>query len=212
MLHNIYDNCLVYSRKVLDLQFFLLANAQSLLTHFFPLHSFSTSWKQKILRFSVFRWLRKNALGTNGLIALQVNANGPFTHIYVKAQVQINSKAHEKKSIKSLNSFQMCYSFTQVWDIEKAVYLHWESLWNLSSWDQLVNFLNFSSLPFVKQATFRLSFKRKSNLLKKVEIFFHYSICDFTHYKGSEALMMTKSHYIWFLLYKSTYLYLWHHS
>ena len=149
MLHNIYDNCLVYSRKVLDLQFFLLANAQSLLTHFFPLHSL---YPLKTEDTAVFCFLvvEKECIGNNGLIALKVNANGPFTHIYVKAQVQINSKAHEKKSIKSLNSFQMCYSFTKVWGIEKAVCLHWESLRNLSSWDQLVNFLNFSSLPFVK--------------------------------------------------------------
>ena len=38
------------------------------LTHSFPMHPFSTSWKHhKSVRFSVFRGQRKGALGTNGL-------------------------------------------------------------------------------------------------------------------------------------------------
>ena len=43
-----------------------------LLTHSFPIHSFSTPWKhQKTIRFSdVFRGEKKGALGTNGLTHL----------------------------------------------------------------------------------------------------------------------------------------------
>ena len=45
------------------------------LTHLFPMHPFSTSWKhQKTWRFPVFRGERKDALGTNWLISWSSNA------------------------------------------------------------------------------------------------------------------------------------------
>ena len=59
-----------------------------LLTHSFPMHLFSTTWKhQKFLRFSdVFRGQRKSALGTNGLTRLLRSESLPFNHISGKFQ------------------------------------------------------------------------------------------------------------------------------
>ena len=64
------------NKKNAPLEFFLFSISMTIaivyflnLTRWFPLHTFSTSWKhQKTLRFSdVFRELRKGELGTNGL-------------------------------------------------------------------------------------------------------------------------------------------------
>ena len=73
------------------------AISKKMLTHLFPMHPFSTSWKhQKNLRFSdVFRGKRKGALGTNGLIR---SLSGIFKNVFVVLRRQ----RRIQKSVKHL--------------------------------------------------------------------------------------------------------------
>ena len=99
------------------------------------------------------------------LICFSCECQWPI-YSFEKAQVWINSLAHDAKSIKRVQLMQMLLRHFSLGHREKSC-LNWKYFWNRSRGDYFIFFPQFSlSSALIKQTSFCLCYRRKAALLR----------------------------------------------